>query len=208
MVQNKGGNFMANENIDKQWFVTCIKNASLVEKIKKITMIMTDVDGCLTDCIVNVNDDGNEHKAFSVQDGFGITRAMKAGLTIVLVSGRDSQNTRIRAQKLGIPEKDCYVGGELCKEKGSTITTIIQEHNVTPDQTIFFGDDVLDIEVKKHVGLFFAPANAIFYVRHHADHVIPLAGGKGAFRLLLDLIMYVQKKHPAQNLIEQTIHNA
>ena len=81
----------------------------------------------------------------------------------------------------------------------------MEKLNITSEETLHFGDDFLDLEIKPHVGIFAAPQNAPFYIQHAADIVVPKDGAHSAFRLLLDVILYVQGNHFAQKFIEEAI---
>ena len=188
---------------DTYWFKTILKKKDLIEKIKQIKLVVTDVDGCITNGTVYVTEDDNEHKGFSIQDGFATAHGQKAGLAIAFLSGRASKATEIRAQKLKIPENLCYTGKNNGKIK--TLKIIQNDVKTTKKETLFFGDDIFDAQTKDYVGIFASPANAVFYVQHIADIVIPKNGGGGSFRLLLDLILYSQQKHFAQELIDRSL---
>ena len=188
-------------NTEREWFKTCLKNNELVSKLKKIKLVISDVDGAQTDGRIYFPEGDGEVKGFSVQDGFLTARSND--LNIAFLSGRESKSTQARALKLGIPN-------ELCKQNyGSGKEPAIKEMQkntaATKEETLFFGDDVLDLESKPFVSLFAAPENGLFYVTHFADIIVPRKGGHGAFRLLLDLILSVQNKHLAQKYLQEAV---
>ena len=189
--------------IDKNWFRQCLKNDDLLQKLKKIKLIICDVDGALTDTQLYLSPDSIS-KVFSVQDGFIINQTLKSKiLDIALLSGRKDIVTNIRAQQLGIPEDMCFTG--FCGSKIDKVKEVQEKKKISSQETLHFGDDFLDFEIKPHVGLFVCPCNAPFYFQDKADLVVPRAGGNSPFRLLLDLILYAQKKHPfAQELIKDS----
>ena len=191
-------------NTDLNWFKDCLKNKELVEKLKNIKIVITDVDGCLTDGQVYLHDNDERIKGFSTQDGFATSRALKSGLLISMLTGRKDKCVELRAKALGIPD-DLFFEG-FCDGKTEIVKKIQQNKIITKEQTLFFGDDFLDVECKKEVGLFVSPQNSVFYVLNQADLIIPKNGGKHSFRLLLDLILFIQEKHFAQNLIKQALN--
>ncbi len=186
----------------KGWFIDQLSNQELVDKLSYIRLIMTDVDGCLTDGMVRLHENNDESKAYSIQDGFGIRQAMKAGLPIAWISGRRSATTELRANRLNIPEELLFIGLEA---KAIAVEKLRKDHVLEKNNLLFFGDDVLDGNVRDHVGVFAAPSNALFYIQDIADIVIPQTGGTSAFRTLIDLILYIQDKHPAQDLIKNSV---
>ncbi|MCK4265497.1 HAD hydrolase family protein [Candidatus Babeliales bacterium] len=188
---------------DFEWFKACLKNEQLINKLKNIKLIVTDIDGCLTDANVYPNEGSEETKGFSVQDGFAVVKAIQSGLKISLLTGKTGQILEKRASDINIEKSLCYFG--FGENKTKALEQILEQTHLTKNEILFFGDDVLDIELKNKVSLFACPSNAIFYIKPEADLILPKSGGHGAFRLLLDLVLFVQKKHFKQNLIENAI---
>ena len=182
------------------WFKQVLTNAPLCEKLKKIKFMVTDVDGCLTNNNITLMDSLDEGKDFSIQDGYAIKQSVEKGLLqIALLTGRVSESTRARAARIKILPELCVMG--VVEEKEATVIKMQHDFNFTKEETLFFGDAVQDYKVRSVVGLSAAPANAVFYVHQAADVKLPLKGGHGAMRLLIDLILYLQNKHFAQELI-------
>jgi HAD-superfamily hydrolase, subfamily IIIA len=122
---------------------------------RKIKMILMDVDGTLTDGLVYLLPDGEEIKAYNVQDGLGILLARIAGLKAGVITGKISGALKIRAEKLGLDE---IHQGILNKKV--VLEEIVQKHNLNLEQVAYIGDDLGDLEVMKSVGLAAAVANA------------------------------------------------
>jgi YrbI family 3-deoxy-D-manno-octulosonate 8-phosphate phosphatase len=193
-----------NNNCDLEWFKTSIKDINLTNKIKNIKIIISDVDGALTDGKIEYDAEGQVTKRFSTLDGFGMTQAMQAGLKIALVSGNDSPATLRRAKKLKIPESLCFIG---VKEKTSSIKLIAEKLKINTSEVLVWGDDFLDLQIKmKYKEVFFVtPINSPFYIQKMSDLTIPKHGGNDSFRLLLDFILFIQKRHFIQNTIENLL---
>jgi len=186
---------MFKQNCDLVWFTETLKNKSLIEKIKKIKLIITDIDGCLTDSnVYGIRED----KGFSVQDGFATKQAQKQGVKIAFLTGKDSPHVKERAKILGIPDELVFIG--VYKNKIEKVKQIQESLGIPKEETLYFGDDFLDYEAKDAVELFTCPLNTPFYIQKQADLIIPKNGGVNVFRLLLDLVLYVQNKHFAQKL--------
>lgn len=185
---------------DLAWFKQCLENKSLIAALNRIKLITCDVDGTLTDSHVYVDADGEGGRQFSTQDGFIVKYVLGAGITLSLISGKDNPSTVQRAKKLNIPEDLCIVGTET---KPAEIEKLQKKLKISPDQTLHIGDDFLDFEVKmSEVALLLAcPENTPFYLQPIADIVIPRHGGNGAFRLLMDMILFARQKHFAQMFI-------
>lgn len=189
---------------DLVWFKKCCANKQLVLKLKKIKLIICDVDGTLTDTTVYASEAGEEGRNFSVQDGYITKPALKSGLHIALVSGKDNLTTKIRGKHLGIPEELCICGA---LDKVSIANNLQEKFDLATNQTMIFGDDMLDamVKQKKAIGFYACPQNTPFYLQPLADLIVPAPGGTRALRLLLDLILFLNKKHFAQSLIEKAI---
>ena len=156
---------------------------------KEIKLLVTDVDGVLTDGRIILGSEGEEFKNFSVLDGTGIRLAMRAGLKIAIISARKSKVTRIRAKELGISEVWQVDGG---KEK--IYEKLRGKYNVTHSEIAYIGDDVFDIGIMKRVGLAIAVSNALDEVKRVAHYITSKAGGYGAVREVIDYILKSQKK--------------
>ncbi|MBU1008012.1 HAD hydrolase family protein [Candidatus Dependentiae bacterium] len=191
-------------NHDKDWFFACLENKPLIEKLKKISLIISDIDGCLTDGKVYYSSNTEIEKCFSIQDGFMMAKCNQKNMPhLALISGRSDKAAAKRAKILNIPDELYYQGVD--KNKSSAVKEIQTKLSVNIEETLFFGDDLLDLETKNSVGLFAAPSNALFYIQDHADIIAPRSGGNGALRTILDLLLYVQNKHIAHKSIETPI---
>ena len=199
---------------DKNWFLESLKNKDLVNKLKKIKLIITDIDGALTDGQLYLFETNKtqlslvhttgKSKNFSVQDGFAIDQAIKKNhLKVAFLSGRNDETTNIRAKMLGISKEMCFTG--ICENKIDKVKIIQNKAQATKEETLYFGDDFLDLETKDASNLFSCPQNAPFYIQSEADTIVPRVAGNHVFRLLLDLVLYVQEKHFAQEFINKAL---
>lgn len=186
------------------WFKQQLDNKELCEKLKKIKLVVTDVDGCLTPSNIMLMDGGDEGKDFCIQDGYGIDQCLKHNLLqIAFLTGRNSASTAARAKRLGIVPELCVMG--VVEEKKDSVIQMQERLSIRKEETLFFGDDAQDYKTYSVISLFASPANAVFYVYAGADIQLPLIGGHGAMRLLIDLILFVQQKHFAQSLLTQAL---
>jgi len=187
------------------WFKACLVNQPLIEKLKKISLVVSDVDGSLTDGKIYVSENGEGGRQFYISDGYIFNYVQKAGIKIALISGKNNKSTLHRGKTLGVPIELC-LEGKL--DKISSINLLQTNMNITPEQTLFFGDDHLDVRVKTEsemISLYACPQNAPFYLQQPADIVVPANGGEGAFRLLMDLLLYIKGQHFAQDLIDSAL---
>lgn len=166
-------------------------NPPLIARLQKIKLIISDVDGVLTDGTLYYGIDGEAEviKGFHARDGLGIKLLHSAGINFAVVSGRDSQPLRARLNDLQVTS---FQLGKLDKE--SACLKIMADFGVTPEETVFVGDDSIDLPAFAVCGMAVAVADAMPYVREQADLVLSTNGGKGALRELVDLILQCQNK--------------
>jgi len=169
-----------------------ISSDSLEGNLKKIRLIIFDVDGVLTDGGIIFGSGGLEIKSFNVRDGHGIKIAKRCGLDIALVTGRTSEVVHRRAQDLGIERVFQGVW-----DKKPVLAQLLTELNLTPDQVAVMGDDVVDIPLMQRTGAGFTVPEAPEEVRREADYVTRYAGGKGAAREIVEIILKAQGKWEA-----------
>ena len=158
-----------------------------MNKYNKIRLIISDVDGVLTDGSIYKGTDNMEFKKFSVFDGVGVAYARAADFKIALISARYSPATEYRAKELGIT--DVYNGG---LNKLHAFNDLKKKYRLSDDQIVYLGDDMVDIPVMEIVGFPIAVANATPEIMKLAKHVTTAKGGEGAFREAVEWIIYKQ----------------
>ena len=160
---------------------------SFDKQAQHIALILSDVDGVLTDGGVIFDNEGIETKRFHIRDGLGIKLWQKAGLQFGIVTGRSSNIVQIRAKELGI-----QVVRQGFEEKLSVVREIIAQAQLSADQVCYIGDDLPDLPVMQHVGLSATVADAAVDVRKAASFVSECRGGYGAVRDLIECILRAQ----------------
>lgn len=165
-------------------------DSDLTEKIQQIKLIITDVDGVLTDGSITISSDNSESKKFHVEDGMGVALARLAGIPIAFLSGRYSEATTIRARELRI--KYCYQG-QLNKTLG--LIEICKNYQVNCNEVCYIGDGLVDIPPMEKVGLAITVPNAHQLVKKAADHITTNSGGTGALAEVVEWILTQQEKY-------------
>ena len=160
---------------------------AVTEAAKKIQLIVFDVDGVLTDGKITYSSSGEELKSFNVRDGHAIKLAVRAGLGVAVITGRQSPMVERRCSELGI--ELLYQG---IKDKHLTIGEILQRTGLAASQVAYMGDDVVDLKVMTIAGLGCCPSDAAEEVCQQADLVTGAPGGSGAARELIFLILRAQ----------------
>jgi 3-deoxy-D-manno-octulosonate 8-phosphate phosphatase (KDO 8-P phosphatase) len=155
------------------------------EKTSEIKLLLTDVDGVLTDNGVYYSEAGEVMKRFSIRDGMGVERLRKlCGIETGIITGEMSPSVARRAEKLGIVELHLGV-----KDKLGKLSEILERKQLQWSQIAYIGDDVNDLEVLEAAGISACPADAMDPVAHIVDYVCQNKGGYGAFRELAEWLI-------------------
>lgn len=154
-----------------------------------IEVILTDVDGVLTDGSIFFTNEGVEIKRFHIRDGLGIRLWQQAGGKFGLITGRTSHIVNVRAAELGIE-----IVRQGTEKKLTVVKEILAQLNLQPEQACYVGDDLPDLAALRYVGFGAAPADACVDVRQSADYVTAVPGGHGAVREVIELVLRAQER--------------
>ena len=152
-------------------------------KIKKIEIILTDVDGVLTDGGRYYSEKGESLKKFHVRDGMGINILLRNGIKTIIITKENSKITKKWAKDMNVTK---VISGSLKKE--NELPKICKTFNLSPTQIAYIGDDVNDIGLLKKVGFSATTNDADNMIKEHVDYVCTKDGGNGAFREISDMI--------------------
>jgi len=156
----------------------------IIDKAKKIRLIVLDIDNILTDGKIIWSSDGSETKQFHVLDGFGIKKAKTNGIKIGTISARNSPVSEIRTKELKF---DLISIGEENKLKSLEKFKI--DLKIEFEEIAYMGDDLLDLPIIRKCGFSGTVPNAIFEVKREVDYVTELPCGSGAVREFIDIIL-------------------
>ena len=169
------------------------------KRASRVKVILTDVDGILTDGKVNffVTQDGRieEFKSFHTQDGVALMLCHSAGLICGIITGRRHPTTVERAKNLGF--KYMYQG---FLTKMGPLKDVLQKEHITPEEVCYIGDDITDLPLLKKVGFAATVPNALDVVKKHCHYTTKRVGGDGAFREIIDFIL--ESQHKLASLLE------
>jgi 3-deoxy-D-manno-octulosonate 8-phosphate phosphatase (KDO 8-P phosphatase) len=154
------------------------------EKAARVTLLLLDVDGVLTDGRLVYDAEGRETKAFYVRDGHGIKMAQEAGVEVGIITGRRSAIVEHRARELGITLLHQGVS-----DKVAAWREVLAERDLAPAQTAYVGDDLLDVPLLRAVGFAAAVGDAEPCVLEVADYVAGRFGGNGAVRDVIEFLL-------------------
>lgn len=151
---------------------------------KKIKLLICDVDGVFSDGRIYLGNQGEELKAFHTKDGFGIKAILKLGISVAVITGRQSRIVTDRMKSLGIPH--VYQGQE---DKLTIYQSLLDKLKLSAQEVAYIGDDVVDLPVIKDCGLGIAVKDAHPLVLQQADLITYTRGGFGAVREICDLLL-------------------
>lgn len=157
----------------------------------RIRLLATDVDGALTDGCIFISSDGTEAKNFHVLDGMGMTRLLRAGITVAWVSGRRSGATAVRAAELKIPH---LLQGRT--DKLAAVQELAAQLGVSAREICYFGDDDIDAGAIAWAGIGAAPRSAMPAALRVARYVPTRAAGHGAVREICEHILAARGRSP------------
>ena len=152
--------------------------------MEKIKMLIMDVDGTLTDGIVYIGDHGELCKGFYVRDGIGILNLIRAGITPVILTSRESDIVLHRCKELGIDLTFQYV-----KDKRVKLLEIEREMDIKSEDIAYIADDINDLEAMKLAGIRGCPADAVPEVKKISEFISKFNGGRGAVREFIEYIL-------------------
>ena len=157
---------------------------SLFTKCSRIKLVLTDVDGVLTDGGMYYTADGDIMKKFHVRDGMGVTLLRKNNIDTIIVTKEKTKMVKRWARKMKV--KKLYDG---IIQKEMILDKICKEYNISPQEIAYIADDVNDLELLKKVGFAVTPNDGIKQAKKICDYVCKSRSGEGAFRELVDLIL-------------------
>ncbi len=155
----------------------------------KISFILMDLDGVLTDGSVLYSSSGEMLKAFNAHDGFGINRGRSCGLKFAIISGMSAAANEMRAKRLNIEE--LY---QNCDDKTKAADEIAAKYSISYENFCFIGDDSFDIPLLQKAAFSCAPPEAVEDVRDAVHDITKVSAGRGCVREVIDLILRKQGK--------------
>jgi 3-deoxy-D-manno-octulosonate 8-phosphate phosphatase (KDO 8-P phosphatase) len=163
----------------------------ILERIKRVRLFLCDVDGILTDASIYMNG-SVETKRFNIQDGLGLRLLQREGIKVGWISARPSAATTQRAQDLKVDFLH-----QSDQNKVIAAEKILNETNLTWEDTAYMGDDIVDLGVLKRAGLAITVPHSIPECQDLAHYVTENPGGDGAVREVVDMILKAQGKWEA-----------
>ena len=160
---------------------------NIITKCSSIKLMITDVDGVLTDGGMYYSEKGESFKKFNTRDGMGVKLLRNHKIPVVIITGENSKIVLKRAKKLLI--KDVFIG---IKKKELLLSKICKKYDINKNNIAYIGDDINDLEILKQVGFSACPADGISIIKKNVDYICKSKGGEGVLREIADLIISYQ----------------
>ena len=167
--------------------MTDVQRKALTEKLARIKLVASDVDGTFTDGTLFYDASGSVIKGFSTRDAMGFELLRRAGIKRGLISGRKDGATEARAKFIGLDFLKGSVG-----DKSHTLKELAEKYGIMIDECLYIGDDLNDLTAIQAAGVGAAPGNAVEAVKKAADIVTSANGGHGVVREIAELVLAEQ----------------
>jgi len=164
-------------------------SSEIVERARRVKLLITDIDGVMTDGRIVYSIYGDELKFFDVTDGFGISLLNRVGIKTVIITAKKSRIVKIRARDLKVAR--AYAG---FLDKNIPFNDVLKRFKIPAEEICFIGDDLIDVPILKKVGFAVSVPNGMEEVKAIAHHITSKSGGRGAVRELCELILKSQDK--------------
>lgn len=157
------------------------------EDIAKVKAFVFDVDGVFTDGGIIPLTDGDFIRKYNAKDGYAVTYAIRTGYPVAVITGGRGSSLELRFRMLGVTRFHPNIADKL-----TVLTDFMEEFSLSPEEVMFMGDDIPDLECMKHVGMPVCPADAASEIVEVSRYVSQFAGGCGCVR---DVIEQVLRAH-------------
>lgn len=157
---------------------------NVLSNFKHIRAFVLDVDGVLTDGSLILLDDGQMARKMNIKDGYALQLAIKKGYFILVISGGSSDAVVLRLQKLGIT--DVFM---KATDKKIMLREFLLKHQLSPEQVLYMGDDIPDLEAMQLTGLPCCPADAVPEIKAISQYISPVNGGYGCVRDVIEKVL-------------------
>ena len=157
----------------------------------KIKAFAFDIDGVATDGSILCTSDGDLLRIYDAKDGFAIRMAVMQGYPVAVITGGSSETIRKRMMASGLKPEDVFLH---CRNKMDEFRLFCERYDLQPEEVMYFGDDVPDIELLQAAGCGVCPSDAVEEAKAVADLVSTRPGGKGCLREVIENTLRAQGK--------------
>jgi 3-deoxy-D-manno-octulosonate 8-phosphate phosphatase (KDO 8-P phosphatase) len=157
---------------------------NVLEHFAGLHVFVFDIDGVLTDGMLHVQEDGELLRRMNIKDGYALQLAIKKGYKVWVISGGTTHAAKKRLHKLGVT--DVFVA---VADKVQLLQQLMQQYQVSPNTTLYMGDDMPDLKAMQVCGFRACPADAVAEIKAISHYISPLAGGYGCVRDVIEKVL-------------------
>lgn len=165
------------------------------DNLRKIKAFAFDVDGVFSGNVI-LDPSGELLRTMNIKDGYAVQLAIKRGYPIAIITGGNSQAIKVRFESLGV--NDVYLKSQY---KMDDFKEFLLRYELTPEQVLYMGDDIPDIEIMRIAGIPSCPADAVEEVKAVAMYISPKGAGKGCVRDVIEQVLKVQQNWVDANIV-------
>jgi len=165
-----------------------------LEIFAQIKTFIFDVDGVLTNSDILVSEDGSLLRTMNTRDGYALRTAIDQGYNIIIITGGNSAGVTKRLEKLGL----VHIFSNI-KDKLNKFHEVIATLGLNTNEVLYMGDDLVDYQVMREVGLPACPADAVPEIIKICKYVSSIRGGKGCVREIIEKVLKLNNHWPAQH---------
>lgn len=173
------------------------------EDIAKVKALVFDVDGVFTDGSICPLPEGDFIRFYYAKDGYAVASALREGYTVAIITGGRGQALEKRFAMLGVKHFYSNIVDKLTVLKG-----FMQEQGLSPDELLFMGDDIPDLDAMRHVGMPVCPSDAASEILAASRYVSQFPGGRGCVRDIVEQVMRAGGKWAKNSLGVNTVPSA
>jgi 3-deoxy-D-manno-octulosonate 8-phosphate phosphatase (KDO 8-P phosphatase) len=162
-------------------------NMNLTEAFSRITAFVLDMDGVLTDGSLIILPGGEYIRTMNIKDGYGLQLAVKKGYHVMVITGSASAPAEERLAYLGIKEIHHRVSN-----KKELLLQLMEKYALQPENVLYMGDDMPDLEAMQTAGLATCPADAVAEIKGVSHYISPVGGGMGCVRDVVEKVLKIR----------------
>ena len=167
-----------------RFFLQFFQRVKVSKSLKDIKILLSDVDGVMTDTTIYLDSNGDWRRHFSIYDGMGFKRLQEIGVKVGIITAADGLDVRTRFEFLGV---DYFY--EKSKNKIKDLEDVVSKTGIPAEQIAYIGDDLMDLEVIERVGFGVTVPHALDSIKEKSDYTTKRNGGHGAVREVCELII-------------------
>ena len=159
------------------------------EELLKVKAFIFDVDGVLSMDTTPLNAEGDPMRTANVKDGYAIRKALNSGFEVAIMTGGLAERVKLRYQKLGVR----YYYDDV-NDKMKCLNEFLQKTNIEPEGILYMGDDLVDYQVMKNIGVPVCPYDAMPEIKDISKYISDIKGGEGCVRDVIEQVLRAQEK--------------